>query len=95
MIRSSYLILSILLELINFAVSQGGAYNYAKTTSGERFGDLSPVEIAVVCVAVLAFAGGLVVTAFFCYYVHKKQRDDMSVSVFTTTKHIPLSTDYI
>ncbi|XP_054716637.1 uncharacterized protein LOC129226075 [Uloborus diversus] len=57
------------------AAQQRGSFNFAKRTSGEREGDLSPAAIAGVAIGVVAGIAGLMVTVFFCYHVYRKQKE--------------------
>lgn len=85
-----YLILAILLQIIVCARSQYGSYDFNKQSTGAKRGALTPTLIAIICAGSIAFVAGLAITLFFCYHVYKKQRSHMSV--YDTTKHMPLTT---
>ncbi|GIY68962.1 uncharacterized protein CDAR_280331 [Caerostris darwini] len=72
--------------LLNFenswVVCQIAPYDFGISTKGEREGELSPAAIAGLSFGVVAVVAGLGVTILFCYYVHKKQKEQEKSSRF-------------
>ncbi|GFR30140.1 uncharacterized protein TNCT_53051 [Trichonephila clavata] len=83
-----YLGVSLLIFKTSFVSCQVGApYDFGISTKGEREGELSPAAIAGVCFAVIAVIAGFMVTILFCYYVHRKQKQQEQLSnSFITTR---------
>ncbi|KFM79708.1 hypothetical protein X975_03195, partial [Stegodyphus mimosarum] len=70
-------VLTFLIYDIAYVLGQFNApYDFASKTQGERSDELSPAAIAGVSFAVVAIFAALVVTILFCYYVHRKQKQE-------------------
>ncbi|GBM49357.1 hypothetical protein AVEN_148683-1 [Araneus ventricosus] len=74
MIRIIYLVVALLIFEISFVSCQ---FDFGESTKGERQGELSPGAIAGVTFGVVAIFAGLTVTILFCYYVRRKQKQQL------------------
>ncbi|CAL1281635.1 unnamed protein product [Larinioides sclopetarius] len=52
-------------------------FDFGERTRGERRDELSPGAIAGVTFGVVAIFAGLTVTILFCYYVRRKQKQQL------------------
>lgn len=62
-------------------VSAQGAsgYDFNAQSEGQRFGQLSPLQVAGISMVVVACLGATVVSMFFCYYVYKKNQENLAL----------------
>ncbi|XP_015913045.1 uncharacterized protein [Parasteatoda tepidariorum] len=67
----------LMLSVSTVHCQQQAPYDFGEQTRGEREGELSPVAIAGVAFLAVAVVAGLGVTILFCYYVHRKQRQEL------------------
>uniref|UniRef100_A0A023FQP7 Putative conserved plasma membrane protein n=1 Tax=Amblyomma cajennense TaxID=34607 RepID=A0A023FQP7_AMBCJ len=77
------LLLSALLgfiAVITEVSAQGaGGYDFNAQSEGQLIGQLSPLQVAGISMVVVACLGATVVSMFFCYYVYKKNKENLAL----------------
>uniref|UniRef100_A0A131XTH2 Putative conserved plasma membrane protein n=1 Tax=Ixodes ricinus TaxID=34613 RepID=A0A131XTH2_IXORI len=67
-----------LLAIITRVSCQGaGGYDFNAQSEGQLIGQLSPLQVAGISMVVVACMGATVVSVFFCYYVYKKNQENL------------------
>ncbi|KAL1417120.1 hypothetical protein MTO96_027173 [Rhipicephalus appendiculatus] len=56
-----------------------GGYDFNAQSEGQLSGQLSPLQVAGISMVVVACLGAAVVSMFFCYYVYKKNKDNIAM----------------
>ncbi|KAH7947981.1 uncharacterized protein LOC119396536 [Rhipicephalus sanguineus] len=68
------------IAIVTEVSAQGaGGYDFNAQSEGQLSGQLSPLQVAGISMVVVACLGAAVVSMFFCYYVYKKNKENMAL----------------
>ncbi|KAH7936568.1 hypothetical protein HPB49_001442 [Dermacentor silvarum] len=69
-----------LIAIVTEVTAQGaGGYDFNAQSEGQLTGQLSPLQVAGISMVVVACLGAAVVSMFFCYYVYKKNKENLAL----------------
>lgn len=72
-------LLGIITIVAQVSAQGAGGYDFNAQSEGQLIGQLSPLQVAGISMVVVACLGATVVSMFFCYYVYKKNQENLAL----------------